>query len=427
MPSGAVFTDNNDNTTYELTTSTIENGVEITLDGSDGADTKQEIMGGTNVTVVRTDSDTITISSTDTNTQLNKGQVRSLFQSNDNTNIFTDNDETKLDNINVVSETSVTDGTNTLTKYTDDDARDALDISDNNGIITYTDKSDAVQTLDTKTDISGKQDTITSVNAGTIRSTLNVSDGADVTTEFSGQTTDGNYTVPVRDSGATTTKFLREDSDWAVPIDTQYVDAVSADNTADPVTPAEAGLLSINDKNKLDGIESGATGDQDKSDIEGLNISYSSLTETPTIPTVPSGTTPTNWTDLQNTLTAGTGIGINSSNVISVQNASGIQVTAFAFGRGSSDSEFNLTATGDEITMVKFENGDEITPQDLINKGWIIVDGLDTELYNIAGECDVTTTDADGNTISITNAQECQQLNGTWTINSGSAILQRIS
>ena len=414
VPSGAVFTDNNDNTTYELTTSSITDGVEITLDGSDGADTKQEIMGGTNVTVVRTDSDTITISSTDTNTQLNKGQVRSLFQSNDNTNIFTDNDETKLDNINVVSETSVTDGTRTLTKYTDVDARDALDISDTNGILTYTDSSDDVQKLDTKTDISGKQDTISSANAESIRSTLNVSDGADVTTEFSGQTTDGNYTVPVRDSGATDTKFLREDSDWAVPIDTQYVDAVSADNTTDPVTPAEAGLLSINDKNKLDGIESGATKDQDKSDIEGLNISYSSLTETPTIPTVPSGTTPTNWTDLQNTLTAGTGIGIDAANVISVQNASGIQVTAFAFEK----------VDGDTLRITKFENGDTINPADYEGAQFVIVDALDTELYNIAGTCSVA--DDMGNV--ITNAQECQNtFSGTWTINSGPAILQRIS
>ena len=42
--------------------------------------------------------------------------------------------------------------------------------------------------------------------------------------------------------------------------------------------------------------------------------------------------------------------------------------------------------------------------------------------------CSVARTDADGDTVSITNAQECQNtFSGTWTINSGSAILQRIS
>ena len=37
------------------------------------------------------------------------------------------------------------------------------------------------------------------------------------TEDFTGQDTDGNYTVPTRDTGATTTKFLREDGDWTVP------------------------------------------------------------------------------------------------------------------------------------------------------------------------------------------------------------------
>lgn len=42
------------------------------------------------------------------------------------------------------------------------------------------------------------------------------------TATYAGQTAAGNYTVPVRDTGATTTKFLREDGDWVVPGGTTY-------------------------------------------------------------------------------------------------------------------------------------------------------------------------------------------------------------
>ena len=51
-------------------------------------------------------------------------------------------------------------------------------------------------------------------------------------------------------------------------------DAVSKDDTVTPIIPTQAGLLSISDKDKLDGIETGATADQTANDIRALtNIS----------------------------------------------------------------------------------------------------------------------------------------------------------
>ena len=138
-----------------------------------------------------------------------------------------------------------------------------------------------------------------------------------------------------------------------------------------------------------------------------------------------SGDLSTEFGNKQNSLTPGTGIDTNkfAAGVIAVGNTSGVQVTVFMFGRGAADSEYNLTEDGDTVTMIKFEDGDGIDVEDLIDKEWILIDGLDTELYNIAGTCSVD--DSLGNT--ITNAQECQQINGTWTITNGPAILQRIS
>ena len=54
-----------------------------------------------------------------------------------------------------------------------------------------------------------------------------------VSSTYTGQTAAGNYTVPVRDTGGTTTKFLREDGDWQVPPDTDTTYNVFTGQTAD--------------------------------------------------------------------------------------------------------------------------------------------------------------------------------------------------
>ena len=57
-------------------------------------------------------------------------------------------------------------------------------------------------------------------------------------------------------------------------------DAVSKDDTATPPIATQAGLLSINDKDKLDGIETSATADQTANDIRALtNISVTPGTD----------------------------------------------------------------------------------------------------------------------------------------------------
>ena len=60
------------------------------------------------------------------------------------------------------------------------------------------------------------------------------------TTTYAGQTAAGNYTVPVRDAGATTTKFLREDGDWVAPSFSISDGAIDTDQLAgDAVTNAK--------------------------------------------------------------------------------------------------------------------------------------------------------------------------------------------
>ena len=129
---------------------------------------------------------------------------------------------------------------------------------------------------------------------------------------------------------------------------------------------------------------------------------------------VRSGDLFTEFETKQDNLSAGTGINPTqfAAGTIAVDNVSGVQVTVFAFQR----------VDGDTVRMTKYENGDTINVEDLIDTH-ILVDGLDTELYNIAGTCSVT--DSLGDT--ITNAQECQQTSGTWRINPGPATLQRIT
>lgn len=56
------------NTQYALSAETVTGGANLRLTGSDASTDNIKIASGTNVTVVRTDADTITLNSTDTNT-----------------------------------------------------------------------------------------------------------------------------------------------------------------------------------------------------------------------------------------------------------------------------------------------------------------------------------------------------------------------
>jgi hypothetical protein len=59
------------NTTYGISSETATGGVNLRLTGSDASTDNVKIASGTNVSVVRTDADTITVNSTDTNTTYN--------------------------------------------------------------------------------------------------------------------------------------------------------------------------------------------------------------------------------------------------------------------------------------------------------------------------------------------------------------------
>ena len=82
---------------------------------------------------------------------------------------------------------------------------------------------------------------------------------------YTGQTEAGNYTLPVRDSGNTSTKFLREDGDWVIPdTATGGLTAVNTDATINGDGTSGSALSVANpftaaDETKLDGIATGAT------------------------------------------------------------------------------------------------------------------------------------------------------------------------
>jgi len=59
------------NTTYGISSETATGGVNLRLTGSDASTDNVKIASGTNVSVVRTDANTITVNSTDTNTTYN--------------------------------------------------------------------------------------------------------------------------------------------------------------------------------------------------------------------------------------------------------------------------------------------------------------------------------------------------------------------
>lgn len=79
------------------------------------------------------------------------------------------------------------------------------------------------------------------------------------TTEvYAGQTATGNYTVPVRDAGNTTTKFLREDGDWIIPSDSDTTYTAGTGLTLTDTEFSVTNPFTDDDETKLDGIEAGA-------------------------------------------------------------------------------------------------------------------------------------------------------------------------
>ena len=83
------FVSTDTNTTYDL--SVPNSTTKIRLAGSDSTDDDVEITGGTNVTVTRDNANKLTISSTDTNTQLTTEQVQDIVGA-----MFSGNTETRI-------------------------------------------------------------------------------------------------------------------------------------------------------------------------------------------------------------------------------------------------------------------------------------------------------------------------------------------
>ena len=211
------------------------------------------------------------------------------------------------------------------------------------------------------------------------------------TTERDIITNAGNISINRADIGTGTAGVFTDNN--TVYTETAVGSGTYADTLGNPLSPTGATVFDITPVS-ASGLTNEIAGKQDTLDFI---------------------VTQSDFNNKQDKLDAGTNVSASELALgrISVENTSGIQVTAFKFERIS----------GDEIKITQYVNGETIDPSDHNGTTIIYVDGLDTELYNIAGTCVV-----DGSVVNtITTGQECKQTNGLWTINNGPAILQRIT
>ena len=200
------------NTTYSISSETVAGGANLRLTGSDSSTDDVKIASGTNVTVTRTDANTITISSTDTNTTYSAGTGLSLTGT-----VFAN---TAPDQTVVLTGSGATSVSGTYPNFT---------ISSTDTNTTYGAATSTVLGL-----IKLEDDTVQSVAATAVSATA-------------GRT----YGVQVNSAGQAV-------------VNVPWVDT---NTTYGVATTSANGLMSSTDKSKLDGIESGATGDQTAAEI----------------------------------------------------------------------------------------------------------------------------------------------------------------
>jgi len=309
------------NTTYSISSETVAGGANLRLTGSDSSTDDVKIASGTNVTVTRTDANTITISSTDTNTTYSAGTGLSLTgtvfanTAPDQTVVLTGSGATSVSGTYPNFTISSTD-TNTV--YTLPAATSTV----RGGIELFSDTVQSVaatavsatasRTYGVQVNSSGQavvnvpwSDTNTTYTAGTgltLSGTqfINAAPDQTVTLTGSGATsvsgTYPNFTISSTDTnttyGAATSTVLgliKLEDDTVQSVAATAVSAtagrtygvqvnsagqavvnvpwVDTNTTYGVATTSANGLMSSTDKSKLDGIESGATGDQTAAEI----------------------------------------------------------------------------------------------------------------------------------------------------------------
>ena len=331
------------NTTYTIQSSDVTDGANLDLvaGGSGSGTDSVSFVGGTNVTISQA-SDVITISATDTNTTYSAGTGLTLTGTQFSvTNPFTDADETKLDNIEDGADVTTT--TNVVAALT---AGSNITIA-GDGTISATDTNttysggtgltlsgttfnvDTTQTITTlangnnglalNTGTTNANNLKITSSFGTVAShapdlnlfrsnTTAADNDALGIINFSGKNSDGNERVYATVS-AVATDVTATSEDGKILLNVRKDSTDTNVMTIEPDNVSVAGNISVTgtvdgrdiatDGTKLDTIESGATADQTKADIDALGINadqldgqegtyylnYSNFTNTPTIPT----------------------------------------------------------------------------------------------------------------------------------------------
>ena len=208
-----------------------------------GASETLAFTAGSNVTITESGG-AVTIASTDTNTQLSNAEVRTAVEAASDSNVFTDDDHTKLNGIE--SSADVTDATNVTAAGALMDSEVSnlsfvkgltSGISNGNVLVANAAVSDNDFLKIDGTSVEGR-------TAAEMRSDLNVEDGADVT-DTANVTSAGalmdseidadlkTFALPANTTISTFGKSIVDDADAAAVRTTIGVDAAGTDNSTD--------------------------------------------------------------------------------------------------------------------------------------------------------------------------------------------------
>ena len=208
-----------------------------------GASETLAFTAGSNVTITESGG-AVTIAATDTNTQLSNAQVRAAVEAASDSNVFTDDDHTKLNGIE--SSADVTDATNVTAAGALMDSEVSnlsfvkgltSGISNGNVLVANAAVSDNDFLKIDGTSVEGR-------TAAEMRSDLNVEDGADVT-DTANVTSAGalmdseidadlkTFALPANTTISTFGKSIVDDADAAAVRTTIGVDAAGTDNSTD--------------------------------------------------------------------------------------------------------------------------------------------------------------------------------------------------
>jgi len=208
-----------------------------------GASETLAFTAGSNVTISESGG-AVTIAATDTNTQLSNAQVRAAVEAASDSNVFTDDDHTKLNGIE--SSADVTDATNVTAAGALMDSEVSnlsfvkgltSGISNGNVLVANAAVSDNDFLKIDGTSVEGR-------TAAEMRSDLNVEDGADVT-DTANVTSAGalmdseidadlkTFALPANTTISTFGKSIVDDADAAAVRTTIGVDAAGTDNSTD--------------------------------------------------------------------------------------------------------------------------------------------------------------------------------------------------